>query len=82
MLAFQCPRAEFRTKKTELRKQYLYVWDNLEGCISIPISWKTWFHHFATDNVHFVEDTSGGRNTLHGTVMVAYQKCDGGDVSK
>ena len=37
--------------------------------------------HFAIDNVDFLEDTPDGGNTLHGTVMVTYQKCDDGDVS-
>lgn len=30
---------------------------------------------FAIDNVDFSEDTYDGRNTLHGTAMVIYQKC-------
>ena len=36
--------------------------------------------HFAIDNVAFLDDTPDGRNTLHGTVMVAYQKFYDGDV--
>ena len=50
-------------------------------CISLQISWRTWFLHFATDKVDFVEDTPGATNTLHGTIMVAYQQCEAGDVS-
>ena len=40
------------------------------------------FIHFAVDNIDFQEDTPDGRNTLHGTVIVAYQTIEDGDVSE
>ena len=40
------------------------------------------FIHFAVDNMNFQEDTPDGRNTLHGTVTVAYQTIEDGDVSE
>ena len=30
---------------------------------------------FAVDNIDFTEDTYDGRNTLHGTAMAIYQRC-------
>ena len=35
---------------------------------------------FAIDNCDFQEDTKNGKNTLHGTVINIYQKCDIADV--
>ncbi|KAJ8870049.1 hypothetical protein PR048_029060 [Dryococelus australis] len=40
------------------------------------------FVHFAVDNIDLIEDTPDGRNTLHGTVIVAYQLIEEGDVSE
>ena len=34
---------------------------------------------FAVDNVDFSEDTYNGKNTLHGTAMAIYQRCDKND---
>ena len=31
---------------------------------------------FAIDNIDFIEDTTFGQNTLHGTVVVVWQKED------
>ena len=39
------------------------------------------FIHFAVDNIDFQEDTPDGPNTLYGTVIVAYQTIEDGDVS-
>ena len=33
---------------------------------------------FAADNIDFSEDTHDGKNTLHATVMVAFQQEEGG----
>lgn len=34
---------------------------------------------FAIDNIDFQEDTYDGSNTLHGTSMAIYQKCQSDD---
>ena len=34
---------------------------------------------FAIDNIDFQEDTYDGNNTLHGTSMAIYQKCQADD---
>lgn len=36
---------------------------------------------FAIDNVDFAEDTIDGKNTLHGTAMAIYQRCEPNDPS-
>lgn len=35
---------------------------------------------FAVDNSDFSEDTYDGKNTLHGTALAIYQKCEPGDI--
>lgn len=37
--------------------------------------------YFAIDNVDFLEDTPTGKDTLHGTAMVAYQRSVTGETS-
>ena len=37
---------------------------------------------FAVDNVDFAEDTSDGKNTLHGTAMAIYQRCQPEDKAR
>lgn len=49
--------------------------------IYIPSELKTGrFTHFATDNLDFQENTPDGKRTLHGTVLVAYQSAEIGDI--
>ena len=53
---------------------------NTNGIYIPPELKKGKFTHFAADNLDFQEDTPDGKRTLHGTVLVAYQLAEDGDV--
>ena len=60
--------------ENELARSILDRMKNGNGVYIPPDFQQGRFVHFALDNIDFQEDAHDGRNTLHGTVMDAYQR--------
>lgn len=65
--------------ESQIEASVLKRMENDDGLFLPPDIVKGRHIFFAIDNVDFAEDTYDGRNTLHGTAMAIYQKCQDED---
>ena len=61
--------------ETQIERSVIKRMEENNGLV-LPSDLVTGRHtFFAVDNIDFTEDTYDGRNTLHGTAMAIYQRC-------